>query len=187
MLDAVTWLAAAVAVIAVLFAARATPVAGAVTLPAGAALVAMVFTDVRRHRLPARWIDVAAATTVTALAVDGWIEATDSYLAAAVVIAAGTWVFWWLLRVVTRNGLGYGDVRLATMAALPLGALSWTAGLLFTPAVFVAAAAFLVPLRPAGRHGRLPLAPAIAVAWSVTLLLLTASAGVPFNHSGSLG
>jgi leader peptidase (prepilin peptidase)/N-methyltransferase len=177
MARAVTWLAMATAASAVAFAASRSLVAGATALPAAMALAGTALTDVHRHRIATRWVDTAAAATIVVLAVRGLADRTFDHLVVGLAASAVTWVVWWTIRVASGNGLGYGDVRVATLAALPLGGLWWTTALLLTPVVFLAAAVFLLPLRSTARGGRIPLAPAMAVAWGVVLCLAAVAAG----------
>lgn len=181
MADAVMWLAVAAVAAAVMVTATQSVVAGAIALPAAVVLARATVTDVRRHRIPRHWVDVASVATVGVLALRGMADGTFDHLAAGLATAAVTWALWWTIRVTCGNGLGYGDVRLATLAALPLGGLSWSASLLLTPAVFVVAAVLLLPLRATVRGGRMALAPAMALAWCGVLCL---AAAVPVGNAG---
>jgi hypothetical protein len=49
--------------------------------------------------------------------------------------------------------------------------------------VFLVAAGLILPLRAVGEAGRLPLAPAIALAWG-GVLCLAAVAAAPMGHTG---
>jgi leader peptidase (prepilin peptidase)/N-methyltransferase len=124
---------------------------------------------------------VASVATIVVLALHDLVHGTFGGVFGGLVVAAVTWALWWTIRVTSGNGLGYGDVRLATMAALPLGGLSWPSALLLTPAVFLVAAPLLLPLRATVRAGRAALAPAMALAWAGVLCL---AADVPAGIAG---
>jgi leader peptidase (prepilin peptidase)/N-methyltransferase len=178
-----TWAPVAMVATAVAFAATRSVLFGALTLPPALVLAGATVADVRSHRIPARWVDGGSVVTIVGLVLFGVVDGTSDHLVAGLIIASATWAIWWMIRVTSGNGLGYGDVRLAAMAALPLGGLWGSAALLFTPAVFLVAAALLLPPRARGQGGRLPLAPAIALAWGGVLCVI-AGAAVPLGNTG---
>lgn len=155
------------------------PDVGLLVVPVAVLLVATAVTDVRSHRVPADWISWAGLATGVLLIGQGLAEKASARLVDAVIAGAVTWLVWWTIRVVSRGGMGYGDVRLAAVAAVPLGAVSPAAAVLLTPATFVAAAVSILPLVGTYHHRerRVPLAPAIAVAWALCLLYAVHSTG----------
>ena len=93
-----------------------------------AGLVAMSTVDIWAMRIPTRFAHVTAgavgATIVVATAIDSGIDA-DTLRAAVVgagVLGGGLLV----LHLISPRMLGFGDVRLATVAGLVVGWLAWT-------------------------------------------------------------
>ncbi|OMH31416.1 A24 family peptidase [Tersicoccus sp. Bi-70] len=113
--------------------AAAHPLAGVLAALACAVLLALAavltVVDVREHRLPDRLvlpgIAVSAVLWVAAFAVAG--PAADAVggivrtLGAGVVLFAG----YLLLRLIHPPGMGFGDVKLAALLGLHLGAAGW--------------------------------------------------------------
>jgi leader peptidase (prepilin peptidase)/N-methyltransferase len=97
-------------------------------LPLFAGLVAMSAVDIWAMRIPTRFAHVTAVAVgvalVVATALDTAIDA-DALRAAAVgaaVLGGGLLV----LHLISPRMLGFGDVRLATVAGLVVGWLAWT-------------------------------------------------------------
>lgn len=93
-----------------------------------AGLVAMSSVDIWAMRIPTRFAHVTAAAVgvaiVVATAVDSGIDADTlrGALVGAVVLGGGLLV----LHLISPRMLGFGDVRLATVAGLVVGWLAWT-------------------------------------------------------------
>ena len=93
-----------------------------------AGLVAMSAVDVWAMRIPTRFAHVTAlavgVTIVGATAVDSGIDADTlrAALVGAAVLGGGLLV----LHLISPRMLGFGDVRLATVAGLVVGWLAWT-------------------------------------------------------------
>lgn len=93
-------------------------------------LLALCFIDWHTRLLPNHWM--WPLIWLTTLVVSGTVVATESLgsLGWVLAMAAGAWVFYFLLHVVNPSGIGFGDVR-----------LSWVLGLLLAqsgPAVLLA-------------------------------------------------
>ena len=103
-------------------------------VPVGAALGLI---DARTHLLPTRLIwpslGVTAALAGAVAIGSGEGAAYLRALLAAAVVLAVCHALWWL----QPEGLGYGDVRLATLLAFPLGYLGWGSVLLGVYGAFV--------------------------------------------------
>ena len=93
-----------------------------------AGLVAMSAVDIWAMRIPARFAHMTAVavgvTIVVATAVDSGIDADTlrAALVGAAVLGGGLLV----LHLISPRMLGFGDVRLATVAGLVVGWLAWT-------------------------------------------------------------
>lgn len=130
--------------------------------------------DLREMRLPDRWVAALVAAGASALALDAASsDSWDDYrrgVTAAVALAA----FYYAIRVLSRGGMGLGDVKLAAPVGLYLGYEGWGhvavgtfLGFLFGAAVGVA----LMALQRAGRKTALPFGPFMMLgAWSAPLL-----------------
>lgn len=113
--------------------ALAHPLAGVLAALACAVLIALAavltVVDVREHRLPDRLvlpgIAVSAVLWVSAFAVagpeTGGVDGVLRTLGAGVVLFAGYLV----LRLIHPPGMGFGDVKLAGLLGLHLGAAGW--------------------------------------------------------------
>ena len=128
----------------------------------GAALAAAA--DLATREIPHRFVAVMAAAAVPAMI---W---QHQAVGASILTAAGVGAFFLAVHLVSRSGLGLGDVKLATAAAVTLGwplAVSamvlglWAAG---------AFAAFLLLTRRRGRHDGIPLGPFLALGIAVAAL-----------------
>lgn len=113
--------------------------------------VALSAVDVVYLRLPTRFVYATAAVVVAAMAYATGVGAPPGAWASAALGAAaygGVFALYWL---VWRGGLGFGDVRLATIVGLVAGWLAWdprwpayAAAAVVVQAAFVAACAGVV-------------------------------------------
>lgn len=161
----------------------------AAALVAGAGLlwflvcaVPLCVIDVRVHRLPNRWTLalVIGGTlflgTATLMAPDesGFSDRLLRMFLGGVLYAGLMMV----LYLVTRGGMGMGDVKLALGLGLYTGWLSWDGLLAAVVFGFVVGGLFslaLIVLRRANRHTRVPFGPSMILGACVPLLLLTAA------------
>jgi leader peptidase (prepilin peptidase) / N-methyltransferase len=97
-------------------------------LPLFAGLVAMSAVDIWAMRIPTRFAHATAVAVgvalVAATAIDGSIDADTlrGAIVGAAVLGGGLLV----LHLISPRMLGFGDVRLATVAGLVVGWLAWT-------------------------------------------------------------
>lgn len=92
-----------------------------------AGLVALSAVDVVYLRIPTRFVYTTAAVVAAAMAYATGVGTPPGALVAAAVGAVsygGVFALYWLL---WRSGLGFGDVRLATLVGLVTGWLAWDA------------------------------------------------------------
>lgn len=86
-------------------------------------LVALAFVDARTHRLPRRMVWPIGLATAALLTVGSLVHGTPDRLRWAVAGAAVALAAMWALHAASRNGLGFGDVRLAPVIGGPLAYL----------------------------------------------------------------
>ncbi|WP_022869330.1 prepilin peptidase [Yaniella halotolerans] len=140
--------------------------------------IVLFVIDIREHRLPNRWTGLLfiggagllLATTLTASAnsifADRWlmiVGGSAGYLAAMLI-----------LHVLTRAGLGMGDVKLAAGIGLYTGFLGWEAVIAGFVLAFLAGglqAIYLVLFKGAKKNTRIAFGPAMLVGGLLTLLM----------------
>jgi len=132
----------------------------------------LVRTDLREHRLPNRWTLRLAAGGLFGMVGGAFLAGRGDLAVSGVLGGAGYAAAMLVLHVLSRGGLGMGDVKLA----VGLGLYAGVAG----PAIVVAAglgaimlgglsAALLVVMRRARGSTALPFGPAMVVAVAVAL------------------
>lgn len=137
----------------------------------GVVSIVLAVIDVRHHRLPNRIVlpsyGVGGALLVAAVL----FGAPPSALGRAVVGMVVLFGFYLLLRLLSRRGLGGGDVKLAGVLGLYLGWIGWEALKIGALAGFVVGGAIGVVLmvaRRADRRTRIAFGPAMLIgAWLV--------------------
>ncbi|WP_438353224.1 prepilin peptidase [Microbacterium sp. CJ88] len=143
--------------------------------------VALAVIDVRTHRLPDRIVLPGYAVGVVLLGLAALLSGDVQAFMVAVVGAIALFAFFLLLRVLSRSGMGGGDVKLAGVLGLFLGWIGWTAVLLGVFAAFLLGglyAAALLVLRRGGRRTQVPFGPwMLAGAWIGILGALAIDAG----------
>lgn len=134
----------------------------------------LVWIDARTHLLPNRiilpWYPFAILLLGAAAALAGDWPALLRMLLSGIVLFA----FYLLLHVVQPRGMGLGDVKLAGIAGLYLGYLSWSHLLLGTLAAFLLGAlagVVLIVLRRAGLRTPLAFGPYLVVGTAAALLV----------------
>jgi leader peptidase (prepilin peptidase)/N-methyltransferase len=90
----------------------------------GAALVALVWIDLRTKRLPREITYAALALSAPVLALAAVINDEPERIWQALLGAAIALAFMWLVYVASRGGMGDGDVRLAPLLGMHLGYLN---------------------------------------------------------------
>lgn len=106
----------------------------------------LVVIDIRTHRLPNRIV----LPTLAALVVLGGADAIVTGESTAMVRAAGGMLilggFYAALRLLSREGMGGGDVKLAALIGLVLGWHSWQALAVGAASAFVLGALYAISL-----------------------------------------
>ena len=140
--------------------------------------VVLWIIDIREHRLPNRWTGLfflggaclLLTTTLTAPAdsifSDRWIMTLGG--------SVGYLVAMFVLHILTRAGLGMGDVKLAAGIGLYTGFLGWEAVIAGFVLAFLAGglqAVYLVVFKGARKNTRIAFGPAMLVGGLLTLLM----------------
>jgi len=160
----------------VLFVAFAVRLGADPVLPAycvlAAGLVVLSVIDARTHRLPREITYTTLAIGVPLLAVAALVDSEPRRLVDAAIGGAVLTIVFWLGHLVTRGGLGTGDVRLAPLLGVYLGYISLSAVAIGIVAGLVAATVFgLVMLAIHGRNDPYPFGPFLAAGTLLTLLV----------------
>lgn len=122
----------------------------------------LIVVDARTHRLPNRIVLPTLAATALLAVVDALLTGeAESLVRAAwgMVILGG---FYALLRILSRSGMGGGDVKLAAVIGLVLGWHGWAALAVGAASAFVLAALYalaLIALRRADASTRIAFGP----------------------------
>jgi leader peptidase (prepilin peptidase)/N-methyltransferase len=134
----------------------------------------LITSDLRHRTLPNTWtlsaypILIVLLMIPTAYASDWW------QLGRAILGALVTVLTLYLLAVLSKDGMGMGDVKLAGALALVLAWQSWMSLFLAMAGAFMLSAVFgliLLALRRASRRSELPFGPfLIAATWLVIIL-----------------
>ncbi len=90
----------------------------------GAALVALVWIDLRTKRLPREITYTAMALSAPVLVVAALVDDEPERIWQAALGAAIALAIMWLIYVASRGGMGDGDVRLAPLLGMHLGYLN---------------------------------------------------------------
>ena len=102
--------------------ATITPTPAAIALMALAAITpALIFTDLETHRLPNAFTYPLVAWGLACSAIQGLLHSPNYSAVAMLACGLGAGGFFLLLNLVTRGGMGMGDVKLALAIGLTLG------------------------------------------------------------------
>ncbi len=126
-------------------------------------LLAVFFIDLDHQIVP-------NAITYPGLAAGLALSALQGRIVPAVVAAAGAGAFFLLIALVSRGGMGGGDIKLAAMMGAFLGWPGIAVGLLVGFLVGAAAGLVLRAARKRSRKDPIPFGPALAVGGVVALL-----------------
>lgn len=122
---------------------------------------ALLVIDVRSHRLPDRIVLPTLGALLALVILDALLgETARSVRAGAGMLILGG--FYALLRLISREGMGGGDVKLAAAIGLVLGWHGWQALAVGAAAAFVLGAIYatvLMSLRRADRSTRIAFGP----------------------------
>jgi leader peptidase (prepilin peptidase) / N-methyltransferase len=144
----------------------------------GAALVALAWIDCRIQRLPREITYAAIGLGAPLLAVAAVVEGSRERIAMMLLGAAISLALMALIYVISRGGMGEGDVRLAPLLGLYLGWLNpglALVGLLFGFIIGAIAGLVMLVIRRGDRTSTLPFGPFLAAGTVVAIL-----AGQPF-------
>lgn len=130
--------------------------------------------DLRVFRLPDVLTLPAFALTATLLGVAALLPAHQGSWTRALLAAAAVGALYLLLFLINPAGMGFGDVKLAPTAALPLGWYGWGAVVTGTFASFALGAVVGLALLLTGRATRkspIPFGPFLLTGSAIALLL----------------
>jgi len=151
---------------------RPALVPAAVLVAAGG--VVLGYVDLREHLLPERVLwPISLGTTLLLTAASGWTHDWRR-LGVAVAVAAGCFTLFIVLALLAGGGLGFGDVQLVTLLGLVAGWDGLGTGMLMLVLAIALAGSVTLVLLLAGRvHRRQPVAfgPFLLVGWWGALLL----------------
>ncbi|KJQ54855.1 prepilin peptidase [Microbacterium sp. SA39] len=118
--------------------------------------------DVRTHRLPNRIVLPTLAALIALAAVDALLAHESGPLIRALLGMLALGGFYALLRLISRSGMGGGDVKLAAVIGLVLGWHGWEALVIGAASAFVLGSLYalaLMLLRRADRSTRIAFGP----------------------------
>ena len=138
----------------------------------GTLLTAAAYIDALSHKIP-NWIVLCTAAVFAGCTVlDFVLSGTDAVLMAlnSVLAAAVFFVVFFLVRLASRGGVGYGDIKMITAAALILGIYGTFSFLLVSHVLAAVAAIALLVSKKATRKDGLPFGPFFYLGYLVTIL-----------------
>ena len=138
----------------------------------GTLLTAAAYIDALSHKIP-NWIVLCTAAVFAGCTVlDFVLSGTDAVPMAlnSVLAAAVFFVVFFLVRLVSRGGVGYGDIKMITAAALILGIYGTFSFLLVSHVLAAVAAIALLVSKKATRKDGLPFGPFFYLGYLVTIL-----------------
>lgn len=138
----------------------------------GAFLAAAAYTDALSHRIPNQIVLGTAAVFAGCTLLDFLLSGTDAVPMAlnSVLAAAVFFVVFFLVRLASRGGVGYGDIKMITAAALILGIYGTCSFLLVSHVLAAVAAIALLVSKKATRKDGLPFGPFFYLGYLVTIL-----------------
>ena len=138
----------------------------------GTLLTAAAYIDALSHKIP-NWIVLCTAAVFAGCTVlDFVLSGTDAVPMAlnSVLAAAVFFVVFFLVRLASRGGVGYGDIKMITAAALILGIYGTFSFLLVSHVLAAVAAIALLVSKKATRKDGLPFGPFFYLGYLVTSL-----------------
>ena len=138
----------------------------------GTLLTAAAYIDALSHKIP-NWIVLCTAAVFAGCTVlDFVLSGTDAVPMAlnSVLAAAVFFVVFFLVRLASRGGVGYGDIKMITAAALILGIYGTFSFLLVSHVLAAVAAIALLVCKKATRKDGLPFGPFFYLGYLVTIL-----------------
>ena len=138
----------------------------------GTLLAAAAYIDALSHKIP-NWIVLCTAAVFAGCTVlDFVLSGTDAVPMAinSVLAAVAFFVVFFLVRLASRGGVGYGDIKMITAAALILGVYGTFTFLLVSHVLAAVAAIALLVSKKATRKDGLPFCPFFYLGYLVTIL-----------------
>ena len=138
----------------------------------GTLLTAAAYIDALSHKIP-NWIVLCTAAVFAGCTVlDFVLSGTDAVPMAlnSVLAAAVFFVVFFLVRLASRGGVGYGDIKIITAAALVLGIYGTFSFLLVSHVLAAVAAIALLVSKKATRKDGLPFGPFFYLGYLITIL-----------------
>ena len=138
----------------------------------GTLLTAAAYIDALSHKIP-NWIVLCTAAVFAGCTVlDFVLSGTDAVPMAlnSVLAAAVFFVVFFLVRLASRGGVGYGDIKMITAAALILGIYGTFSFLLVSHVLAAVAAIALLVSKKATRKDGLPFGHVFYLGYLVTIL-----------------
>ena len=138
----------------------------------GTLLTAAAYIDALSHKIP-NWIVLCTAAVFAGCTVlDFVLSGTDAVPMAinSVLAAVVFFVVFFLVRLASRGGVGYGDIKMITAAALILGIYGTFSFLLVSHVLAAVAAIALLVSKKATRKDGLPFGPFFYLGYLATIL-----------------
>lgn len=138
----------------------------------GTLLAAAAYIDALSHKIP-NWIVLCTAAVFAGCTVlDFVLSGTDAVPMAinSVLAAVAFFVVFFLVRLASRGGVGYGDIKMITAAALILGVYGTFTFLLVSHVLAAVAAIVLLVSKKATRKDGLPFGPFFYLGYLATIL-----------------
>lgn len=121
-----------------------------------AVLIAAAFIDIRTRRIPDRLVLAAATAGLLLMSVDSgksWIDSLAGGLVSGVVML--------IIRMITRNGLGLGDVKLLGCTGIYLGLEGALSSMVVAVVLSGIFSLVLICIKRENRKSEIPFAPFI--------------------------
>lgn len=138
----------------------------------GTLLAAAAYIDALSHKIP-NWVVLCTAAVFAGCTVlDFVLSGTDAVPMAlnSVLAAVAFFVVFFLVRLASRGGVGYGDIKMITAAALILGIYGIFSFLLVSHVLAAVAAIALLVSKKATRKDGLPFGPFFYLGYLITIL-----------------
>ena len=137
----------------------------------GALLAAAAYIDALSHRIPNQIVLGTAAVFAGCTVLDLLLSGMDAAAMAVNSLAAA--VIFFLVRLASRGGVGYGDIKMITAVGLIFGIYGTFSFLLVSHVLAAVAAIVLLASKKATRKDGLPFGPFFYLGYLATLLMGT--------------
>ena len=141
----------------------------------GALLAAAAYIDALSHRIPNQIVLGTAAVFAGCTVLDLQLSGMDAAAMAVNSLAAAVIFFlvFFLVRLASRGGVGYGDIKMITAVGLIFGIYGTFSFLLVSHVLAAVAAIVLLASKKATRKDGLPFGPFFYLGYLATLLMGT--------------